>query len=126
MVDLRVLIFSRKSENQAELLRIIRSLPPELTQDMETCCASDYDDLRRDLVKTAYDMVIVSEPGAYGMEVCIGIRKISTRVALAWFSDDPAFAAQSYRLNCTYFAELPPTERTVGNVFSRMAEHKQR
>ena len=119
---MRVLLFSRIPKNHDDLLRAIRNLPMAEQLEIQTRCIMDYDELRRDMVEASYDMVIVAEPGAYGMEICIGVRKISNRVALVWFTDDAAFAAQSYRLNCTYFSELPVTQRTVANAFCRMME----
>jgi hypothetical protein len=118
------MIFSRNQKNHDDLLQTIRNLPVNRNGALECFSRYDYDDVRRDLVKESWDMVIVAEPGAYGMEVCIGTRKTSHEVALVWFTDDAAFAAQSYRLNCTYFSQLPVSQRNVENAFARMAEQQ--
>ena len=125
VVRMRIMIFSRIQKNHDDLLQAIRELPENRDGKLECFSRSDYDDVRRDLVKEPWDMVIVAEPGAYGMEVCIGIRKSSSKVALVWFTDDAAFAAQSYRLNCTYFSQLPVSRRTVEKAFARMAEQQE-
>lgn len=84
--------------------------------------AANYDTLCRMMSAGGWDLIFVAEAGARGMEVCIGVRKMLPKVPLVWFSDDPLFAAQSYRLNCTYFAPLPATGQQIAKAMDRVLE----
>ena len=47
---------------------------------------------------------IVIMDGAEGMEVSGLIRRLYPELPLLWFSNDPIFGVQSYRINVTYFS----------------------
>lgn len=85
---------------------------------------ADYDTLCARMASEPWDLVLVAEPGARGMEVCIGARKMLPQIPLVWFSDDPLFAAQSYRLNCAYFATLPASGQRITNAMARVREQR--
>ena len=116
---MRVLIFTGEQQTYDHLTDTIRLIisNPQMHQ------ANDYDRFRRELTHGRWDLVVVAAPGAQGMETCIGARKIRPRIPLFWFSDDPLFAAQSYRLNCTYFGVMPVSGRMMENAFGRIGEH---
>lgn len=113
---MRVLIFTKEKQTYDNLADTIRIMIPHL----QTQQADDYDRFRRELAHQRWNLVVVAAPGAQGMEICIGARKIRPRIPLFWFSDDPLFAAQSYRLDCTYFGVMPVSGRMMENALSRI------
>lgn len=117
---MRILIYTEEQQTYQSLSDTIRLLHPGAA--MEVYHADDYDLLRRILAQQTWSLVIVAQPGAKGMEVCIGARKIRPQIPLVWFSDDLLFAAQSYRLDCTYFGKLPGSQRSLAEAFSRVRE----
>lgn len=66
----------------------------------------------------SYDSVVVLVDGAEGMEAVITVRRLRPELPVIWFSDDKGFAAQSYRLNTTYFHEKPITPQVLDRAFS--------
>ena len=120
MVPMRILIYSGMPETYQSLMDMIRVIAAERMEKVEFFHVSDYDVFRRSLVDNGYDLIIVAEKGARGMEVCIGARKIRPHAPLFWFSDDPLFAAQSYRLSCTYFGQLPVSFHIMENALRRI------
>lgn len=119
---MKILIFCEEHRQYEDLTCVIHGSCVGLTTVSHIQWTPTYDEFRRDLVKQAYDLVIVAEKGAMGMEICISTRKVRPNIPLFWFSDDPVFATQSYRLNCTYFGSLPVSVQVMANAFRRIRE----
>lgn len=79
----------------------------------------DYDLLQRCLIEQEYDIIIITADGANGMEACIAARKMCPNTPLIWLSNDRDFAAQSYRLGCTYFAARPVAQYKLLHALER-------
>lgn len=119
---MRAVLFGTEQE-YAELMETIRALPAFREKGINCLHLNDYDDLRYELVKEPYDLIIVTADGATGMEACIGARKICPDTSLFWFSNDRAFGPQSFRLDCTYFATKPVSKERLMSAFARCRMH---
>lgn len=72
--------------------------------------------LRRDPL---WDLLIVADPGARGMETVISARELAPETPLVWCSDDDGFAVASYRLRCELFLQLPLGPEQVQDALRR-------
>ena len=58
------------------------------------------------------DLIVVLADGADGMEGVMAVKNADKNTPVIRLSDDEGFAAQSYRLGCTYFHTKPiPIEK---------------
>lgn len=78
-----------------------------------------YDDYLQELKCTEPEMIVISIPGAKGMEAVIAARNTKPEAALIWFTDDEAFGPQSYRLSCTYFTAQPVNMEIMEEAITR-------
>ena len=69
----------------------------------------EVDELRHCMVTQSPDLVISLADGTAGMEAIYLVRKYDAALPVLWFSDDPGFAMQSHRLECSYFSVKPLT-----------------
>ncbi len=103
-------------ETAAEIMEAL----PELSGN--TCEYFHLNDLEK-LVEAIVDfeptLLIVLANGAEGMECVYRARERSSELPVFWFSDDKAFAVQSYRFNCAYFTTKPVTSDKMSNAIKR-------
>lgn len=71
------------------------------------------------LVEWDPHLVLILADGAAGMECVYRSRERRPCIPVFWFSDDPQFSLQSYRLDCAYFSVKPVTREKLDNAFLR-------
>ncbi len=76
--------------------------------------------------ETPWDMVIVSIPGAMGMEAVISVRELEPEIPLIWCSDDQGFGVESYRQRCSLFMGFPEKEEDIVNALHRCLKEEVR
>ena len=78
----------------------------------------------------AYDVVVVMEDGARGMNFCMSIREYSQTIPLLWVSDQAEFEPQSSRMRVDSFLVKPVTEyqlqQTVSQLLQKASVGKER
>lgn len=88
-------------------------------RQIEFTSLDGYDDYLVRLSQSEADMIVISVPGAKGMEAAIAARDTNPNAALIWFTDDDAFGAQSYRIDCTYFTAKPVDDKVMAEAITR-------
>lgn len=78
------------------------------------------EDLLYAMKERPFDIVVVAQPGAIGMEAAVGARQFAPKASLIWASDEAAFIAQSYRLRAAMFLSLPLEEAQVKEALLRV------
>ena len=115
---IKLLMFGESVECEAAV-EIVKALP-ELSE--YTCECFQLNDLEV-LVETIVDLeptlLIVLANGAEGMECVYRTRERTSELPVFWFSDDKAFAVQSYRFNCAYFTTKPVTSDKMSSAIKR-------
>lgn len=105
---IRTAIFGSVSECSS-VKRILSGIAQSDGLEIQTHLFQEIDDLRFCMVTQSPDLVISLADGTAGMEAIYLVRKYDAALPVLWFSDDPGFAMQSHRLDCSYFSVKPLT-----------------
>lgn len=115
---IKLLMFGEAAECEAAAA-IMKSLPELSGNTCEFFHLNDLEVLVESLVDIEPTLMIVLADGAKGMECVYRIRERSSELPVFWFSDDKAFAVQSYRFNCAYFTTKPVTYDKMSRAIKR-------
>lgn len=82
---------------------------------------SNYDKFVQTLDSTndVYDLVIVVQDGAEGMEAVMASKRVCPDTPVVWISDDAAFGIQSYRIGCTFFGVRPINKEMMADAIHK-------
>jgi len=116
---MNAIIFGSEQDYE-ELSAVLSSLENEPLPALIIRHIDDYDALRHELSEKEFELIIILADGAEGMEACIGVKKMRPQIPVFWFSDDPYFVAQSYRLDCTFFSTKPVLPKRLLKAFEAL------
>lgn len=111
----RILLFGDERSCQ-------EALPPikeAMGETVQILYLDDLEILTTKLVDWDPSLVIVVANGAEGMECAYRSHERRPCIPVFWFSDDPQFSLQSYRLDCAYFSVKPVTGEKLDSAFQR-------
>ena len=115
---INVLLFGSDPECRAaiDILNKLDALSAHIQQHRYL---SDLEEFEVELVDWTPTLLIVLADGAAGMECVYRAMQRRPSVPAFWFSDDPQFGMQSYRLNCAYFSTKPITPENIRKALRR-------
>lgn len=115
---IRTLIFGNSDEcRKAE--EELSALEQLAEKHQEFLHIDDLEEFDRKLVDWEPTLLMVLANGAEGMECTYRARDRRPCIPVFWFSNDPEFGMQSYRLNCAYFSTKPVTGEKLSYAFQR-------
>ena len=114
----KLLIFGESAECDAAA-ETIGTMPELSGRDCKYYHTDDLENIDKVLVDISPALLVVIADGAKGMECVYRAREHNSELPVFWFSDDKAFAVQSYRFNCAYFAEKPVTADKLDRAIKR-------
>ncbi len=117
-ISTKLLIFGEAAEYTATT-EIIGAMPEISGHDCKYYHIDDLENIDKVLVDISPTLLVVIADGAKGMECVYRAREHNSELPVFWFSNDKAFAVQSYRFNCAYFAEKPVTADKLANAIKR-------
>lgn len=115
---IKLLMFGETVECETTA-EIIKALPELSENTCEYFQLNDLEELVEAIVDFEPTLLIVMANGAEGMECVYRTRERSSELPVFWFSDDKAFAVQSYRFNCAYFTTKPVTSDKMSSAIKR-------
>lgn len=118
---MKILLYGNETEYM-EAAALLPTLPLLAGRECRFVHVMDRESFQEQLVLWKPDLAIVLEEGAAGMEGVYTAKDTSPAVPVFWFSDDPDFGIQSYRLNCTYFSTKPVTRTKYERALARCPE----
>lgn len=77
-----------------------------------------YDDFIAEFPRDTGQAVLVARRGAEGMESARNAKLIHPAMPLVWFSDDPGFGVESYRIGCVFFSAEAMTEDLLSTALT--------
>lgn len=123
MATMKTLVITYKKDFELICTAILESGHEIRKSDIHF--VSDYDEMRCSLAEREYELVIVIQNGAAGMETCMCAKRMCPKIHVFWYSDDAHFGPQSYRIGCTYFATEPVTAEKLRKAFDRVRMEKE-
>ena len=114
---MRLLIFGEP--NGEDALHALFEGSPLAFRKIECSFSPSYEEYLAALRDNPPDAVLVTAEGAAGMEGVKAAHSLAEDIPVIWFSEDKAFGAESYRLNCRYFGAKPITESQLASALER-------
>ena len=111
-----IILYGEQQECE-EVITLLKINPILNGKKLICSCINEQEELQMRLVDGNRDLVIVLADGAKGMEGVYTVKEHDRDLAVFWFSNDRNFAVQSHRLDCTYFAVKPLTEKKLTKAF---------
>ena len=112
------------AQDEIDLCSLLSSLSGVNQPTENMIRAKELDDFIFILAKEQFDLVLVTQDGAMGMEAVMTAQKLRLDTPRVWFSNDRDFAVQSYRLRCAYFAEKPITAEKLQKAMERCGRER--
>ena len=107
-----IILYGQQEECE-EVVALLKINPILNGRKLNCSCINEQEQLQMRLVDGNRDLVIILADGAKGMEGVYTVKEHDRDLAVFWFSNDRSFAVQSHRLDCTYFAVKPLTEKKL-------------
>ena len=116
-VIMKVVIYANSTEKES-LCSLVETNVAMVFRQKQCIYYDNYDDFLEGLQTHIPHLVIIAKDGASGMEGVIAVKELYPQTNVFWFSDDKAFAPQSYRIGCTYFSVKPITEHSINKAMA--------